>query len=69
MIRKLNSMTEQDSYPLPRIEDILDHLGNCKYFTTMDLESGYYQVLITKEDRSFSEHLMATLNTSECLSD
>ena len=50
--RKLNSMTKQDAYPLPRIEDILDQLGNSKYFTTMDLESGYHQVLISKEDRS-----------------
>lgn len=36
---------------MPRIEDILDQLGNSKYYSTMDLESGYYQVLVKEEDR------------------
>ena len=39
--RKLNSMTKKDVYPLPRVDDILDTLGNAKYFTTLDLASGY----------------------------
>jgi len=32
--RKLNSATKKDSYPLPRIDDILETLNNCAYFTT-----------------------------------
>lgn len=44
--------TRQDaSYPLPRIEDILDQLGDAEYYSTMDLESGYYQVLVNEKDR------------------
>jgi len=39
--RKLNFVTEKDVYPLPRIDDTLDKLGKCKYFTTLDLASGY----------------------------
>ena len=39
--RKLNSITKKDVYPLPRIEDILDTLGETKYFTSLDLASGY----------------------------
>ena len=42
--RKLNSLTKEDVYPLPRVDDILDTLGNAKYFTTLDLASGYWQV-------------------------
>jgi hypothetical protein len=42
--RRLNSITKKDSYPLPRIDEALDSLGNSKFFTTLDLASGYWQV-------------------------
>ena len=42
--RKLNSVTRKDAYPLPRIQDILDEMGNSKIYTTLDLRSGYYQL-------------------------
>ncbi|GBP61487.1 Retrovirus-related Pol polyprotein from transposon 297 [Eumeta japonica] len=42
--RKLNEKTRSDRYPLPDIEDILTQLNNCKYFSTIDLTSGYYQI-------------------------
>ncbi len=42
--RWLNSVTRKDVYPLPRIDDILDTLGKAKYFTSLDLASGYWQV-------------------------
>lgn len=49
--RKLNAHTIGDAYPLPRIDDILDQLSQSKYFTTLDLASGYHQVLIHKKDK------------------
>ena len=42
--RKLNAVTVKDSYPLPRIDDSLDSLGKAKYFSTLDLASGYWQI-------------------------
>jgi hypothetical protein len=42
--RKLNEKTLDDKYPIPNITDVLDKLGNCQYFTTLDLASGFYQV-------------------------
>ena len=42
--RKLNAVTKKDSYPLPRIDDALDALSGSKIFTTLDLQSGYFQV-------------------------
>ena len=42
--RRLNSITQKDVYPLPRVDDILDTLGNARFFTTLDLASGYWQV-------------------------
>ena len=39
--RKLNQITKKDSYPLPRITEALDALGGARYFSTLDLRSGY----------------------------
>lgn len=49
--RQLNKVTKQNSYPLPRIDEILDRLGTAKYFSTVDLKSGYFQVPIDEDDR------------------
>lgn len=48
--RKLNEKTLDDKYPIPNIADILDKLGNCNYFTTLDLASGFYQVEMSPAD-------------------
>ncbi len=50
--RKLNAVTRKDSFPLPRIDELLDHLGNAQYFSTLDLFAGYHQIEIAKEDRA-----------------
>lgn len=42
--RKLNSRTIKEHYPLPRIDDQLDKLYGCHYFTSLDLSSGYHQI-------------------------
>lgn len=48
--RKLNEKTIDDKYPIPNISDILDKLGNCNYFTTLDLASGFYQCQMNESD-------------------
>ncbi|KAL6423096.1 hypothetical protein ACFW04_010527 [Cataglyphis niger] len=50
--RKLNDLTIGDSFPLPNITDILDQLGNAKYFTTLDLASGYHQIPMTEKNKN-----------------
>ena len=42
--RQLNLRTKKDSYSLPRIEDILNALAGNKYFTILDMKSGYHQI-------------------------
>ncbi|KAK3108916.1 hypothetical protein FSP39_018571 [Pinctada imbricata] len=42
--RQLNQRTKKDSYALPRVEDILDALSGNKYFTILDMKSGYHQI-------------------------
>ena len=42
--RKLNEVTERPVFPIPNVEEILDSLGEAKYFSTIDLGNAYYQV-------------------------
>ena len=55
--RKLNEATRKDTYPLPRTNDLLDELAGNKWFSTLDLASGYWQVEmdpIDKEKTAFT---------------
>ena len=57
--RKLNRLTKLDEVPLPRIDDTLDLLSGARYFTTLDLASGYWQVAIeesSKEKTAFTTY-------------
>ena len=49
--RKLNSVTKADTYPLPRIDDLLDQLGKSTYFSTLDLASGFWQIKMHPESQ------------------
>jgi hypothetical protein len=48
--RTLNSMTIKNKYSLPRIEDLLDMLKKAKFFSKIDLRSGYHQMKIREQD-------------------
>ena len=48
--RMLNKHTIKDRYPLPRIEELMDRLGKAKYFTKLDLASGYHQIAMKEGD-------------------
>lgn len=50
--RALNRKTKKDHYRMPRVEDQLDLLAGYNLFTSLDLASGYYQILIPEESRS-----------------
>jgi hypothetical protein len=55
--RKLNDVTKKDCFPLSRIDDNLDTLAGAKWFSNLDLKSGYWQVdiqLVDKEKTAFS---------------
>ncbi|RVX13859.1 RNA-directed DNA polymerase-like [Vitis vinifera] len=48
--RALNKVTVKNKYPIPLIADLFDQLGRARYFTKLDLRSGYYQVRIAEGD-------------------
>jgi hypothetical protein len=48
--RALNNITVKNRYPLPRIDETLDRLVGAKIFTSLDLNSGYFQIRISEED-------------------
>ena len=52
--RKLNAVTRKDAYALPRIDDTLDALAGSKWFSTLDLASGYWQVEMHPDDREMT---------------
>ncbi|GJZ40501.1 hypothetical protein Tco_0587064 [Tanacetum coccineum] len=48
--RELNKLTIKNHYPLPRIDDLFDHLQGSWYFLKIDLHSGYHQLRVREED-------------------
>ena len=48
--RSLNDRSVKDAYPLPRIDMCFDSLGGVRYFSTLDLQSGYWQIKVEEAD-------------------
>lgn len=46
-----NVISTFDAYPMPHVDELLEHLGKAKFITTLDLTKGYWQVPVALEDR------------------
>ena len=64
--RKLNSRTIKDAYTLPRINDTIDTLLGAKFFSKLDLRSGYWQVEMKEEDKYKTAFSVGNLGFYEC---
>lgn len=52
--RKLNEISEICSFPIPLIDDILDSLNGCSFFTTLDIKGAFYQILMEESSRDYT---------------
>lgn len=52
--RRVNAVTVPDAYPLPRIDDLIDSVGQSKYITKIDLLKGYYQIPLSENAQQIS---------------
>lgn len=52
--RQLNKKLISDKFPLPRIDDILDQLGRAKWFSIIDLFSGFHQIPLDEQSRDYT---------------
>lgn len=65
-LRKLNGKTIKDAYTLPRVEETMDSLIGSRYFSKLDLRSGYWQVEIKEEDKAKTAFSVGPLGFFEC---
>jgi hypothetical protein len=63
--RQLNARTIKDSYALPRIDEILDSLSGAKYFSVVDMKSGYHQVDVEEEHKTRTAFTVGSLGFYE----
>ena len=49
--RRLNEVSAFDSYPMPRVDELIERLGPARYLSTLDLTKGYWQVPLTPSSR------------------
>ena len=49
--RRLNSVSRTDTYPMARVDDLIDSLGKAKYISTLDLSRGYWQIPMESQDQ------------------
>jgi len=63
--RQLNKITIKDSFALPRIEEIFDCLDGAKYFSTMDMKSGYHQIEVEESHKERTAFTVGSLGFYE----
>ena len=64
-LRKLYNRTVKDGYALPRIDDTLDWLHGAKWFSTLDLKFGYWQVELEEETKPLTAFTIGPLGFGE----
>jgi len=52
--RKVNAKSYIDSYPLPRIDDLIDKIGSAKYITKFDISKAFWQIPLAEESKPIS---------------
>ena len=64
--QRLNAQTEKDAFPLHQIHDTFDTLSGSKYYTTIDLLSGFWQTPVEESSKQYTAFTVGTLGFFQC---
>ena len=64
--RRLNSLTVKDSHPLPCICETLESLAGTAHYTTIDMNSGFWQVLMDEESKQYTAFTLGSMGLYKC---
>ena len=65
--RQLNSQTKKDAYPLPRMQETMESMVGARFFSTMDLKSGFWQVKMAKDSQQYTAFTVGSMGVYEFL--
>lgn len=51
--RQVNTVSQFDAYPMPRIQKLLERLGSAKFLSTLDMTKGYWQIHLALESKAY----------------
>ena len=65
--RRQNSRTKKDAYPLPRMQETMESMVGTRFFSTMDLKSGFWQVKMAKDSQQYTTFTVGSMGVYEFL--
>ena len=65
--RQLNARTKKDSYPLPRMQETMESMVGARFFSMMDLKSGFWQVKMAEKSRQYTAFTIGSMGIFEFL--
>ena len=64
---RLNSRTKKDAYPLPWMQETMESMVGTRFFSTMDLKSGFWQVKMAKDSQQYTAFMVGSMGVYEFL--
>ena len=64
---QLNSQTKKDAYPLPQMQETMESMVGTRFFSTMDLKSGFWQVKMAKDSQQYTAFTVGSMGVYEFL--
>ena len=65
--RQLNARTKKDSYPLPRMQEMMESMVGARFFSTMDLKSGFWQVKMSEKSWQYTAFTVGSMGIFQFL--
>ena len=65
--RRLNSWTKKDAYPLPQMQETMESIVGTRFFSTMDLKLGFWQVKMAKDSQQYTAFMVGSMGVYEFL--